>query len=123
MSRRLLAAIVFCFIAPVALSGEDVHVRGALVWTDEKQTITDCTSGRVYWVRVLASNPHFLLTKRVDELASKGAENIVAEFHGEVNTGVPSVGPGYFVDGTLSVHQILSVAPGRCEKPKSERRN
>jgi hypothetical protein len=116
MSTRLLVAVIFFLAAPIAQAGQYVHVQGALIWTDEKQTITDCKSRRVYWVRVLASNPNFLLTKKVDELTSKGAENIVAELRGEVKTGIPSAGPRYPVDGTLNVHQIISVARGSCER-------
>lgn len=116
MSNRLLVAAIFFLASSIAQAGQSVQIQGALIWTDEKQTITDCKSGRVYWVRILASNPNFLLTKKVEELTSKGAENIVAEFRGEVKTGILSAGPRYPIDGTLNVHQIISVARGSCER-------
>ncbi len=116
MSTRLLVAAIFFLASSIAQAGPRDQIQGALIWADEKQTITDCKSGRVYWVRVLASNPNFLLTQKVEELASRGAENIVAEFRGEVKTGMPSAGPRDPVDGTLNVHQIISVARGSCER-------
>jgi hypothetical protein len=64
---------------------------------------------------VLASNPNFLLSKKVEELKLI-SENLVAEFGGEVNVGAISNGPPYPVDGMLIVHQIISVENGICQK-------
>jgi hypothetical protein len=116
MSFRILVIAFFFFAAYAAQAGQDTYVRGAVIWTNEKQTVTECKTGRVYWIRVLASNPHFLFSKKVDELNSAGAENIIAEFRGEISLGMPSLGPRYPVDGTLNVHKIISVESGRCEK-------
>jgi len=93
----------------------ETRIRGVLVWTPDKQTITECKSGRIYWVRVLASNPHFLLGKKVDELNPKGTETIFAELSGEVEMGKSSLGPTYPVDGMIRVHQIISVTKGSCQ--------
>ena len=115
-SLRIFAAIIFSVTTSIVQAGQEAQIRGVLVWTKEKQTMTDCKSGRVYWVRVLASNPYFLLTKKVEELTLKSTENIVSEFRGEINLGIPSSGPRYPVDGTLNVHQIISVTHGSCDK-------
>ena len=115
MNLRILI-IVFIFFASHAVeAGQDTYVRGAVIWTDEKQTVTEWRTGRVYWLRVLASNPYFLFSKKVDELNSAGAGTIIAEFSGEISPGMPSLGPRYPVDGTLNVHTILSVEKGSCE--------
>ena len=116
MSTRNLVVIFFLLSGSIAQASQEAHVRGVLVWTAEKQVVTECKSGRVYWVRVLVSNPHFLLTEKVDELTSKGHGNIIAEFRGEMKMGIPSVGPKYPVDGTLNVYQIISVAQGSCDR-------
>lgn len=89
-------------------------IRGVLQWSKERQTITECKSGRIYWVRVLASNPHFLLTKKVEEISSKGEAKIIAEFSGEIQNVKPSSGPDYSVDGTLVVNKVFSVKLGDC---------
>ncbi len=116
MSLRTLIIVSLSLAVHAAQAGQDTYVRGELIWTNEKQTVTECKTGRVYWVRVLASNPHFIFSKKVEELTSRGTKNILAEFRGEINSGVPSVGPRYPVDGTLNVHQIMSVEKGSCEK-------
>lgn len=116
MSLRILVIVFFSLAVYAAQAGEHTFVRGELIWTNEKQTVTECKTGRVYWVRVLAANPHFLFSKKVEELTSKGAKNLVAEFRGDVSPGVPSVGPRYPVDGTLNVRQVISVEKGNCEK-------
>lgn len=115
-SLRIIAA-AFLFLAALgAQACEVTRIRGSLIWTHEQQTITECGTGRVYWVRVLASNPHFALTKRVEELVSKGERALIAEFRVDVQTGRPSLGPSYPVDGTLNVRDIVSVEKGVCEQ-------
>ena len=94
---------------------EDVSVRGELVWTSDTQTLKVCDTGRLYWVRVLASNPWFHLTKKVE---SVGPATIIAELRGEMVLGQPSSGPLYRVDGTLTVSAIASVASGSCDVQK-----
>jgi hypothetical protein len=112
--------MVFLFLAVYAAeAGQDTYVRGAVIWTNDKQTVTECTTGHVYWIRVLASNPHFLFSKRVDELNSNGAKTIIAEFRGVISLGMPSLGPQYPVDGTLNVHNVISVEKGNCEESGS----
>lgn len=115
MSLRILIILVLSLAACNAQASQETLVRGNLIWTDNKQTVTECGTGRVYWVRVLASNPHVLFTRKVDELASKGVKNIIAEFRGEISTGMPSLGPPYPVDGTLTVHRVISIESGNCE--------
>lgn len=116
MNLRILIITFLFLTALIARAGEDSYVRGTLIWTNEKQTVTECKTGHVYWVRVLASNPHFLFSKKVEELTANGAKNIVAEFRGEISLGLPSAGPRYAVDGTLNVYQVISVEKGSCEK-------
>lgn len=116
MSLRIIAILFFALSVHAAQASQDTFVRGELIWTNEKQTITECKTGRVYWVRVLASNPHFLFSKKVEELTSKGAKSITAEFRGKLNQGKTSTGPRYPIDGTLNVHQVVSVENGACEK-------
>jgi hypothetical protein len=116
ISLRIAAAALLFLVALSVHAGEVRYIRGSLTWTNERQTVTDCESGRVYWVRVLASNPHFLLTKRVEALVSKGERNIIAEFRGDVQPGRPSFGPLYPVDGTLNVRDIVSIEKGTCIK-------
>lgn len=117
MMGLCIAAAAFLFLVPVSVhEGEVTLVRGSLIWTSERQIITDCASGRVHWVRVLASNPHFLLTKRVEEFALDGERDIIAEFRGDAQTGRPSFGPAYPVDGTLNVREIVSIEKGTCIK-------
>lgn len=111
---RILLAVVMGLSACTMHAAPETHVRGALVWAADKQTLTECNSGRVYWVRVLAANPHFHLSKKVEKLNSTGTGIIVAEFRGEVTTGKPSFGPSYPVDGTLNVDQVISVEKGSC---------
>ena len=67
MSLRILIILVLSLPACNAQAGQETLVRGNLIWTDNKQTVTECGTGRVYWVRVLASNPHVLFTRKVDE--------------------------------------------------------
>jgi hypothetical protein len=116
MSLRFLVLVFISFAGCAAPADQDAYVRGALIWRDDKQAITECKTGRVYWVRVLASNPHFLLSQRIKELTSEGAESIIAELRGEMSAGAPSLGPGYAVDGTLKMNQVISVERGSCEK-------
>jgi len=116
MSQRIIVTIFFALTVHAAQASQDTFVRGELVWMNEKKTVTECKTGRVYWIRVLASNPHFLFSRKVEELTSKGAKNIIAEFRGELSQGKTSTGARYPVDGTLNVHQIVSVENGNCEK-------
>lgn len=115
--RPLWPAILVAGLLLVSVgSAEEVALRGVLVWDSEHQTLTPCGSETVYWVRVLASNPHFLLSQRVGELTrqqSAGAR-IIAELEGTVSA-VPSAGPRYPVDQALEVSRIRSVELGTCE--------
>ena len=115
MSLRIVVIVFFFFVVHAAHAGQDSYVRGTVIWTNERQTVTECKTGRVYWLRILASNPHFLFSKKVEELSSRDAK-VLAEFRGEISPGVPSLGPLYHVDGTLNVHQVISVQQGNCEK-------
>jgi hypothetical protein len=115
MLLRILVIVIFSFVAYSVHADQDKYIRGAVIWTDEKQTVTECITGRVYWIQILASNPHFLFSKKIEKHKSKGY-TIIAEFRGEVTGGIPSLGPQYPVDGTLSVHQVVSVQLGTCEK-------
>jgi hypothetical protein len=118
---RLTVAIVSVLVlAPV--HADEVLLRGELTWTSDQQTLRVCDTGEVYWVRVLASNPWFLLTKKV-EAASVETGSVTAELRGEITSGHPSSGPKYPVDGTLSVSAIESVTQGNCEAQKHNKNN
>jgi hypothetical protein len=67
MSLRIIAIFFALMVHAAAQASQDTFVRGELVWTNEKQTVTECKTGRVYWVRILASNPYFLFSKKVEE--------------------------------------------------------
>jgi hypothetical protein len=114
MTFRNLLILLFLLIGVTAHADEMVKIRGSLQWSNERQTLTDCVTGQVYWVRVLASNPNYLLSKKVEELELV-SKNIIAEFKGEVTTGSISNGPKYHVDGTLNVSQIISMENGVCK--------
>jgi hypothetical protein len=115
MRLRIVVIVFFFFVVHAAHAGQDSYVRGAVIWTNERQTVTECKTGRVYWLRILASNPHVIFSKKVEELSSKDAK-ITAVFQGEISPGVPSLGPLYPVDGTLNVYQVISIQQGTCEK-------
>jgi len=110
-----IALILTLALLVSSAHAEDVSVRGELVWTSDSQTLAVCDTGKMYWVRVLASNPWFDLTKRVKTL---GSRSIVAEFRGEVTLGRPSSSPPYKADGTLTVSAIGSVEQGSCDVQK-----
>ena len=63
----------------------------------------------------LASNPHFKLTQQVEELAQRGKGDILAEFHGTLRQGIPSLGPPYPVDGPLIVERTITIESGAYE--------
>ena len=115
MKRQVVALLISILGACAIPLSEHQGVRGELTWNAERQTIKDCKSGRVYWVRVLASNPHAHLSKIVEELSKKTGQDIVAEMSGELILGQPSFGPGYPVDGELKVHRVVLVGPGICD--------
>lgn len=91
---------------------ERVRVRGELVWSSDRQTLTSCEDDRVYWVRVLASNPHDALARRVEALSAEHT-SILADLEGEIGP-VPSRGPSYPVDLVLQVRQTHAIDPGAC---------
>lgn len=86
-----------------------------LTWDDGAQTLYVCDSKTLLWVRILASNPHYHLTKRVAELSGEEGGEIIAVFRGEISMGKPSLGPLYPVRGTLTVSEIISVERGGCQ--------
>ena len=97
-------------------SAEATRVAGVLQFNAERQTLTECGTGTIYWVRVLASNPHFSLAQRVEELSSALApgQSIMADLEGEVSIS-PSGSPAYPIDKVLTVTAFHSVVPGQCE--------
>jgi len=116
--QKYFYLIVFIFsINPLLTQDEkNEFIRGELIWSREKQIITDCKSGSVYWIRVLASNPNFLLYKKVKELTLNGEVSIIAEFRGSLKLGTASISPPYPTDGTFNVYNIISVKKGSCKK-------
>ncbi len=111
MKTKFFITFLILLFSSLSYAGDEVEIKGILEWSSEKQTLKDCETGRIYWVRVLASNPYAHLSNRVDEL-KKQNQSIIAKFSGEVKMGQPSSGPQYHVDGILYVHQIISVESG-----------
>ncbi len=89
-------------------------LEGELVWDRERQVLSPCDSDADFWLRVLASNLHFRLARRAEELKreSPGAA-ILVKLEGVVEP-VTSAGPNYPVDGVFYVHRIISVEVGSC---------
>ncbi|MDH5513249.1 MAG: hypothetical protein OEY27_08580 [Gammaproteobacteria bacterium] len=114
MILRVITTMFLALATSAIAASSDTFVRGEL--SNQGWTVTECNTGRIYSVRILASNPYFHFSKRVEELTSKGAKSIVAEFRGEVSQGKTSTDPGNRVDGTLNVHQVVYVENGRCER-------
>ncbi len=110
--RQSIVALFTMMISSTSFAQE--HVRGWLIWSADMQTLTVCDTEEVYWVRVLAANPFHLLSVKVEELSRPNGGEIVAEFRGDIIPGKPSAGPTYFVDGTLMVSEMISVAHGEC---------
>ncbi len=111
---RAAVVLLLPFVIAASSAPGTVRVRGELVWTADRQTLSVCESEHTYYLRVLASNPHFALSKRVDSLTAAGAHSLVAEFEGSVHPSSTSISPPYATDGTLQVSRIISVDEGRC---------
>jgi hypothetical protein len=112
----VVAAAVGC-LSTVSLASEphSTRLRGLLTWNADRQTLTPCGNADVYWVRVLASNPHFHLSQRVDKLSTATpSPAILADLEGIVSSP-PSAGPDYPIDHVLEVREIHSVELGKCE--------
>ncbi len=110
--RQSIVALLMMMISSASFAQE--HVRGLLNWSADTQTLTICNTEEVYWVRVLASNPFHFLSVKVEELSRNNGGEIIAEFRGDIIQGKPSTGPVYYVDGSLIVSEIISVAHGEC---------
>lgn len=114
MNGQIPVLIIILVFSPIINASPEINIKGILVWSPDKQTITKCSSNHVYQVRVLASNPFYHLTKKVEKLGLEGAGKIIAEFRGELATDTDSVKLQYPVDGMLYVHEIISVKEGEC---------
>ena len=100
-------------------SDPKIHVRGTLTWEEtrgspDKVIIQECNSIRVYQVRILASNRHFMAYKRMKGLTARGGGDVIAEFSGEMVLNKPSSGQQHQNGGTLYVHRIISMENGNC---------
>ena len=98
-----------------------VSLQGRLTTEENDWFFTPCDSDEVYWVRVLASNPHFHLFRRVRELQAEAPErDIIAEFTGTVHEQATSAGFDRPHDHVLRVSTIVAVEYGSCptEEPK-----
>jgi hypothetical protein len=91
-----------------------MRIRGQVIWTQERRTLTDCASNRVYQLRILASGPYVRFSDRIRDLSSGSSPAIVAEVDGSIENGRPSGAAPYPVDGTLKVDRIISVERGTC---------
>jgi len=96
---------------------DSVRITGELVFSAERQTLTACEDGRVYWVRVLAANPHHTMRVRFDEL-SESSDSTLAVLEGEV-AAVPSRRPDYPVEAVLQVRRTHSLQSGDCTEVTS----
>ena len=113
-TRSVALAVALC-VPAVGSTSELTRVRGELHFDDERQTLTPCGRDSVYWVRVLASNPHFSLYSRVRDLSAEPSGGpIIADLEGKL-APLPSVAPRYRVDRVLYVNRIHSVERGTCE--------
>lgn len=110
--RQSVVALWLVILSSVSLAQEPV--RGILVWTPDRQTLTACDTGKVYWVRILASNPYHNLSVRVEKLSRKNDADIIAELRGDITAAKPSAASAYNVDAKLIVTGIVSVAHGEC---------
>ena len=113
---RGFGLLTLAWVLALSASAEgEARVRGELVWNSERQTLRPCGSEAVYWVRVLASNPHFSLSQRVDAIfEEQPGSPVLAELDGTLSP-VTSMGPKYEVDRALIVSRIRSVSAGTCE--------
>jgi len=116
---RIFFAAFILLPAFSARSDPEIHVRGTFTWEEtrgspDKVTIQECNSSRVYQVRILASNRHFMAYKRMKELTARGGGDVIAEFRGEMVPDKPSSGQQHPNGGTLYVHHIISMESGNC---------
>ena len=110
----LLPVLAALFSCAQEQEQADVLLEGELVWDRERQVLSPCDSDAVYWLRVLASNLHFRLARRAEELKSESpGAAILVKLEGVVKP-VTSAGPNYPVDGVFYVHRIIFVEVGSC---------
>jgi len=91
------------------------RVRGELVFTIDRQTLTECGSGRVYLVGTHTSSAFVRLAGRVNEVSRNSSDDatLIADLEGPV--GGPPSSAAYPVHGTLEVFVIHSVEVGTCD--------
>ncbi len=93
-----------------------VHLRGELTTADHLWFLAPCDSSDVYWVRVMASNPHFRLFQRIEEIKKETGKAIVmAEFEGSLRGPDEGMASGRKTNGVLYVSKIVAVDDGSCE--------
>ncbi len=119
MRRMLLFLLPIVCAASLPACRPDlmIRVRGELTAPDGNWFLTPCDSSDVYWVRVLASNPHFALYQRVEKLNQQNQDApIVAEFLGALRkpTSLDARSAAREIDAVLSVSEIVSVDMGSC---------
>jgi len=112
MTAGLTALLALSAAVPASAD----RLIGELRWDAERHTLTDCVTGKVYWVRALAANPQLELSEAVRE-RSQGlapAGRLLADLEGSV-ARAPSKGPPYPIDFVLTVSRVHSVLVGQCE--------
>lgn len=114
MRSKILAlsmAMLFLFLAACA-QGNEHAVRGVL--KDHGAIIlTECGTGKVYWVRaadLLLSS----LMGNIRDLSGESGAGVVGELRGEKIDVRTSAGTAYPVHGTLWMSQIIGVERGEC---------
>jgi len=91
-----------------------ITVRGELEWPDvhPRYRISECGTGTVYELGVMASNPYFRVGQMATELAANGP--ILAEIEGEPAMPTTSVAQDG-ADRVLNMPCFLSMKNGSCE--------
>jgi hypothetical protein len=85
--------------------------------------LTPCDSHDIYWIRILASNPNLLFSRRLQELSiGSRRKSVIAKLTGDLEPRPTSMAPRQAVQGVLVVSNIVSVDQGECnsEEPHQE---
>ena len=114
--RVVSLSLVFVVSLSCATNHVTSTVRGELAWDTLPETITECTTGRVYELGVMAISPHVNMGREARRLAAASPEPVLVEIRGTISTPSPSAQRR----GTTAVIEmpwVLSMESGRCPSP------